>query len=58
MTKSDLTKLGGSWQVGFEINTIVKENTRTKIKTNVKENTGTKIKTNVKENTRTKIKKM
>ena len=47
VTKSDLTKLGGNWQVGFEINTIVKENTRTKIKTNVKENTGTKIKANV-----------
>ena len=54
VTGSDLTKLGGNWQVGFEINTIVKENTRTKINTNVKENTMTETDTNVKENTMTK----
>ena len=54
VTGSDLTKLGGNWQVGFEINTIVKENTRIKIKTNVKENTRKNTNTNVKENTMTK----
>ena len=69
VTGSDLTKLGGNWQVGFETrtnvnentrkntNTNVKENTRTKINTNLKENTRTKTNTNVKENTRTKTKK-
>ena len=50
MTGSDLTELGGNWQVGFEINTIVKENTRIKIKTNVKANTRTNTNTNVKKN--------
>ena len=56
VTRSDLTKLGGNWQVGFETRTNVKENTRTKINTNLKENTRTKTNTNVKENTRTKTK--
>ena len=42
VTRSDLTKLGGNWQVGFETRTNVKENTRTKINTNLKENTRTK----------------
>ena len=46
VTRSDLTKLGGNWQVGFETRTNVKENTRTKINTNLKENTRTKTKTN------------
>ena len=46
VTRSDLTKLGGNWQVGFEIKTNIKENTRTKTNTNVKENTRTKTKKN------------
>ena len=46
VTGSDLTKLGGNWQVGFEIKTNIKENTRTKTNTNVKENTRTKTKKN------------